>query len=61
MSTHQPEHALRVADRIALRGAGRITGIGAPREVATPGKLAALYGVTEAEIAAFLPARTLFN
>lgn len=56
MSTHQPEHALRVADRIALLAPGRLAGIGLPAEVATPAALGALYGVAPAAIAAVLPA-----
>ena len=56
MSTHQPEHALRVADRIALLASGGIVGIGAPSATATPENLAALYGVAESAVAACLPA-----
>ncbi|MDR3005900.1 MAG: ABC transporter ATP-binding protein [Acidovorax sp.] len=56
MSTHQPEHALRVADRIALLGQGKLLAVGAPHATATPSALAALYGVEEAEIAAHLRA-----
>lgn len=59
LSTHQPEHALRVADRIALLGQGRLLAVGAPRATATPQALAALYGVAEAEIAAHLRAGRL--
>ncbi len=55
MSTHQPEHAMRVADRIALLAPGGIVGIGAPGVIATPKKLAALYGVAESAVAACLP------
>ena len=54
LSTHQPEHALRVATRIALLGRGRLLGVGEPRAVATPSALAGLYGVSEAAIAAHL-------
>lgn len=54
MSTHQPEHALRVADRIALLAPGGLAAIGAAAEVATPAALAALYGVDEASVAACL-------
>lgn len=54
LSTHQPEHALRVATRIALLGRGRLQAVGEPRSVATPSALAALYGVSEAAIAAHL-------
>lgn len=54
LSTHQPEHGLRVASRIALLGHGRLLGVGEPRAVATPAALAELYGVSEAAIAAHL-------
>ncbi len=54
MTTHQPEHALRVADRIALLGRGHMVAVGAPRETATPAALAALYGVPEQVVAACL-------
>lgn len=54
MSTHQPEHALRVADRIALLAPGHLVAVGTPASVATPAALAALYGVREAEVAAIL-------
>lgn len=54
MTTHQPEHALRVADRVALLGGGRLAAIGAPRATATAAALAALYGVSEGSVAACL-------
>ncbi|MPT08576.1 ABC transporter ATP-binding protein [Comamonas sp.] len=54
LSTHQPEHGLRVASRIALLGHGRLLGVGEPRAVATPAALAELYGISEAAIAAHL-------
>ena len=54
MSTHQPEHALEVADRIALLEAGRIVAEGAPRETATPERLARLYRADLAAVAARL-------
>lgn len=54
MSTHQPEHALRAADRIALLGQGRLLAVGAPRATATSAALAGLYGVSEAAIAGHL-------
>lgn len=54
MTTHQPEHALRIADRIALLGGGRLMALGAPHTTATPARLAALYGVSEAAVAASL-------
>ena len=54
MSTHQPEHALEVADRIALLEGGRIVAQGAPRETATPERLAHLYRADLAAVAARL-------
>lgn len=51
MSTHQPEHALRVADRVAFLKAGRIVRRGG-REIIDARALAELYGVAESLIAA---------
>lgn len=56
LSTHQPEHALRIADRIALLGSGRMLAIGPPASTATPERLAALYGVSERAVAESLGA-----
>ncbi len=56
LSTHQPQHALQVADRIALMSAGSLQALGPAREVATPERLATLYGVDAARVAAALPA-----
>ena len=55
MSTHQPEHALRVADRIALLKAGRIVAQGAARQTATAAQLAELYDADVEVVAACLP------
>ena len=55
MTTHQPAHALRCADRIALLADGHITAIGPTTTTATKTRLAKLYGVPEQEIAASLP------
>ena len=55
MSTHQPEHAFKVADRIALLKAGRIVAQGAARDTATPSRLAALYGAGVEDVASSLP------
>lgn len=54
LSTHQPEHALQVADRIALLGRGGLQAVGPARTTATAGALAALYGVPRAAIEARL-------
>ncbi len=51
MSTHQPEHALRIADRVALMKAGRLLDQGPVREVMDAGALAALYGLAIEEVA----------
>lgn len=56
MSTHQPEHALRCADRVALLAQGRLIAVGLPRATATVDNLATLYGVSTDAIAAGLPA-----
>lgn len=54
MSTHQPEHALRVADRIAFLKTGRIVAQGG-RNIASARSLADLYGVDERLVATSLP------
>lgn len=51
MSTHQPEHALRCADRIALLAQGRIVASGPAATTATVAQLANLYGVEETAVA----------
>lgn len=56
LSTHQPQHALQVADRIALMSTGSLQALGPARQVATPERLATLYGVDAARVAAALPA-----
>lgn len=55
MTTHQPEHALRIADRLALLRHGHLEGPGPVAALATVTSLASLYGVDDAEIAAALP------
>ena len=50
MSTHQPEHALRVADHVAFLKAGRIVRCGG-RGIVDAASLAELYGVDERLIA----------
>jgi len=55
MSTHQPEHALRIADRVALMKTARLLAVGPTRAVMTPPALAQLYGIDEPEIARSVP------
>lgn len=45
LSTHDPDHAFAVGDRVALLQDGRIRGLGAPPEVLTDAALSAVYGV----------------
>ncbi len=56
LSTHQPQHALQVADRIALMAHGTLQAVGPAHQIATPERLAQLYGVDAQRIAAALPA-----
>lgn len=53
LSTHQPEHALRIADRILFLKQGQLIASGG-RELITPAALARLYDSDEALIAAGL-------
>ncbi|RMX04214.1 ABC transporter ATP-binding protein [Corticibacter populi] len=55
LSTHQPEHALAVADRLALLHEGRLIGPGAVEEIATVQRLAALYRVSAQQLIERLP------
>ncbi len=55
MSTHQPQHALRVADRVALMKAGRLIETGVTRSVMTVRSLAELYALDAAEIEHSIP------
>lgn len=50
LSTHQPDHALRVADRVALFRDGAIHFCGAPQQAVTPQRLAWLYDLDEEQI-----------
>ena len=45
LSTHQPDHALRVGDQMVLMVTGDDVRIGAPVEVLTPERLKAAYGL----------------
>jgi iron complex transport system ATP-binding protein len=48
LSTHDPDHAFSVAGRVALLDGGRLVAQGTPREVLTPERLKAVYGVSVA-------------
>lgn len=45
LSTHDPDQAFAVANRVALMQDGKIVAQGAPSEVLTPARLKAVYGV----------------
>lgn len=47
MTTHQPEHALRIADRIVLLYEGRILAAGSAKATMNVKNLALLYGLEE--------------
>jgi iron complex transport system ATP-binding protein len=48
LSTHDPDHAFSIADRVALLDRGRLVAQGRPQDVLTPERLHAVYGVTVA-------------
>jgi iron complex transport system ATP-binding protein len=48
LSTHDPDHAFSIGDRVALLDHGRLIARGAPHEVLTPERLRAVYGVSVA-------------
>ncbi len=50
LCTHQPEHALHVADRVALFRDGRVHQCGEPRQTMTPERLAWLYDLDIGQI-----------
>lgn len=54
LCTHQPEHALQVADRIALLKNGRVQHCGPALQVATVERLAWLYDLDESVVSASL-------
>lgn len=57
MSTHHPDHARRVADRVALLERGRLVRQGAPEALLSVAELARLYGVAPERIASSWPLR----
>ena len=46
LSTHDPDHAFSIGDRVALLDGGRLVAQGPPRDVLTPERLRAVYGVS---------------
>jgi iron complex transport system ATP-binding protein len=48
LSTHDPDHAFSIGNRVALLDGGRLIAQGSPGEVLTPERLRAVYGVTVA-------------
>ena len=48
MTTHQPEHALKIADRLIMLHQGTILADGDAKQVLTPKNLATIYRLTEA-------------
>jgi len=56
MTTHHPDHALRVARRVVLLKAGRLVGEGDPRALLSPEGLARLYDVDPSRLAPGRPA-----
>lgn len=53
ISTHQPDHALQIADRVALFRDGTIHHLGVPSETITAGRLAWLYDLQEHQLKKF--------
>ena len=48
LSTHDPDHAFSIGDRVALLDRGRLIAQGSPHDVLTPERLRAVYGVSVA-------------
>jgi iron complex transport system ATP-binding protein len=48
LSTHDPDHAFSIGDRVALLDKGALVAQGTPGEVLTPARLRAVYGVNVA-------------
>jgi len=46
LSTHDPDHAFSIGQRVALLDAGRLLAQGRPHDVLTPARLHQVYGVT---------------
>ena len=50
LSTHHPEQAFAVADRVAMLHGGRLLRLGAPEDVITPATMREVYGVEVAVV-----------
>jgi iron complex transport system ATP-binding protein len=50
LSTHQPEHAAKMADRVAMMGAGCLLALGTSQEVMTEAALCALYQLSPEDL-----------
>jgi iron complex transport system ATP-binding protein len=48
LSTHDPDHAFSIGDRVALLDGGSVVAQGVPGDVLTPERLRAVYGVSVA-------------
>lgn len=55
LCTHQPEHALQIADRVALFKDGSLLAVGASEQTMTATHLAALYDLDESTVRQHLP------
>lgn len=55
LCTHQPEHALQIADRVALFKDGRLLAVGASEQTMTAAHLATLYDLDESTVRQHLP------
>jgi iron complex transport system ATP-binding protein len=55
LCTHQPEHALQIADRVALFKDGSLLAVGAPDQTMTASHLATLYDLEESTVRQHLP------
>lgn len=55
LCTHQPEHALQIADRVALFKAGRLQAVGPTHQTMTAHYVAKLYDLDEATVRQHLP------
>ena len=54
LCTHQPEHAMRMADQVLLLAKGQVFAQGATQEVLTIGNLASMYGLSDERVRDYL-------